>query len=110
MPPSPAESRREAVFAALADPTRALVLKQVATRGSATATQLAATLPVSRQAVIKHLRVLDGAGLVSSHRAGKEVRFEVQVHQLRMAARWLDQIASQWEQRLARLKAIAEHS
>lgn len=110
MPVSSAESRREAVFAALADPTRSLVLKEVATRGSATATQLAASLPVSRQAVLKHLRVLDEAGLVTFHRAGKEVRYEARLHQLRTVARWLDQIATQWEQRLARLKAIAERS
>ncbi len=105
---SNAEARREAVFGALSDRTRSLVLKEVASRGRATATQVAADLPVTRQAVIKHLRILDRAGLVTSSRDGKEVLYEVQLQQLRTMARWLDQIANQWEQRLARLKAMAE--
>jgi len=63
-----------AVFAALADPTRWRMLGMLAQRGEGTATALAAELPVSRPAVIKHLTVLDHAGLVSRRRAGREVR------------------------------------
>jgi len=72
----------EDVFVALADPTRRAVLDLLATRGEGTATSLAAELPVSRVAVIKHLAVLDRAGLVQSRRAGREVRFAVRPAQL----------------------------
>ena len=63
------------VFAALADPTRRTVLQEVATRGSATATELSAPLGITRQAVAKHLGVLADAGLVDGRRAGRETRY-----------------------------------
>src|SRR5690606_25558478 len=67
----------DAVFAALSDPTRRLVLDEVGRRGGATATELAADLPVTRQAVAKHLAVLAGARLVDARRAGRETRYRV---------------------------------
>src|SRR5579863_2113726 len=64
----------DAVFAALADPTRRRVLRLVAERGPLSATVLERELPVTRQAIVKHLAVLNRAGLVSARRAGQEVR------------------------------------
>ncbi len=96
------------VFAALADPTRWQVLALLAARGEGTATTLAAEMPVSRPAVIKHLNVLDRAGLVQGRRAGREVRFTVRPERLDATARWLAAVASQWDARLAAIKRIAE--
>lgn len=96
------------VFAALADPTRWRVLSLLAARGEGTATTLAAELPVSRPAVIKHLNVLDRAGLVRGRRAGREVRFAVRPERLDDTARWLAGIAAEWDTRLAAIKRIAE--
>jgi DNA-binding transcriptional ArsR family regulator len=98
----------EDVFVALADPTRRQVLDLLATRGEASATALAAELPVSRVAVIKHLAVLDRAGLVESHRAGREVRFTVRPEQLQATAAWLSRLAADWDARLNAIKRLAE--
>lgn len=96
------------IFAALADPTRWQVLSLLAARGEGTATTLAADLPVSRPAVIKHLTVLDRAGLVQGRRSGREVRFTVLPERLDATARWLAAVASEWDARLAAIKRIAE--
>ena len=96
------------VFAALADPTRWRVLTLLAERGDGTATTLAGELPVSRPAVIKHLAVLDRAGLVESRRRGREVRFTVRPERLDAAARDLADLAAAWDARLAAIKRMAE--
>jgi len=96
------------VFAALADPTRWRVLTLLAERGDGTATTLAGELPVSRPAVIKHLAVLDRAGLVESRRRGREVRFTVRPDRLDAAARDLADLAAAWDARLAAIKRMAE--
>jgi len=96
------------VFAALADPTRWRVLTLLAERGDGTATTLAGELPVSRPAVIKHLAVLDRAGLVESRRRGREVRFTVRPDGLDAAARDLADLAAAWDARLAAIKRMAE--
>ncbi|MGD3106399.1 ArsR/SmtB family transcription factor [Streptomyces sp. YGL11-2] len=96
------------VFAALADPTRRRILDALAAHGEATATVLAAELPVSRQAVVKHLGVLDRAGLVAGRRAGREARYRVVPEQLGITARWMDRIAADWDGRLAAIKRLAE--
>lgn len=97
-----------AVFAALADPTRWSVLGTLAQQGEATATTLAADLPVSRPAVIKHLGVLDRAGLVTRRRAGREVRYRVEPERLTATARRIADLAAAWDTRLGALKALAE--
>src|ERR687891_890632 len=89
------------VFAALADPTRWRVLSLLAERDGGTATTLAAELPVSRVAVVKHLAVLDRAGLVESRRRGREVRYTVRPERLSATAAHLATIAHEWDQRLA---------
>ena len=97
-----------AVFAALADPTRWRMLGMLAQRGEGTATTLAAELPVSRPAVIKHLAVLDHAGLVTRRRAGREVRYRVEPARLDATARRMADLAAAWDIRLAALRALAE--
>lgn len=98
----------ERVLAALADPTRRRVLDAVAAHGAATATTIAAELPVSRQAVVKHLAVLDRAGLVRGQKRGREMRYTVQTAQLDATAQWISALAAEWDARLARLKRLAE--
>jgi DNA-binding transcriptional ArsR family regulator len=98
----------DSVLVALADPTRRQLLDLLAAHGEATATTLAQWLPVSRQAVVKHLAVLDAAGLVSGGRVGREVRYAVRPAALNSTARWMAALASDWDQRLANIKRIAE--
>ncbi|MFJ3900142.1 ArsR/SmtB family transcription factor [Streptomyces sp. NPDC090025] len=102
------------MFAALADPTRRRLLDLVAeaeadvSAGAATATSLAERLPVSRQAIVKHLAVLDAAGLVTAARVGREVRYTVRPDTIDATARRLSALASQWDRRLAAIKRAAE--
>jgi DNA-binding transcriptional ArsR family regulator len=98
----------EVVLAALADPTRRRLLDAMAARGTTTATELAGDLSVTRQAVVQHLAVLDGAGLVVGHKLGRERRYQVRSAGLSDTARWMDQLAAQWDTRLAAIKTIAE--
>lgn len=98
----------DSVITALADPTRRQLLDLLATQGEATATKLAERLPVSRQAVVKHLAVLDAAGLVSGSRAGREVRYAVRPAALDATARWMSALASDWDRRLGNIKRVAE--
>lgn len=98
----------ERVLAALADPTRRRVLDAVAAHGEATATMIATELPVSRQAIVKHLIVLDEAGLVAGQRSGREMRYAVRTAPLNLTARWINGLAAEWDDRLARIKRIAE--
>ncbi|EQB34714.1 hypothetical protein M948_20210 [Virgibacillus sp. CM-4] len=96
------------VLIALADPTRRQLLDHIAFMGQATATTLATKVTVSRQAVVKHLTVMDDAGLVSSNRVGREVRYNVCPNQLSRAAEWMEKIAAEWDKRLEWIKRIAE--
>lgn len=98
----------EDVLGALADPTRRLLLERLAAHGTATATVLAEELPVSRQAVVQHLAVLDAVGLVRGWREGRERRFEVRPERLSETARWMDGLAARWDHRLAAIKRLAE--
>jgi DNA-binding transcriptional ArsR family regulator len=96
------------VLVALADPTRRQLLDLLAAQGRATATTLAGELPVSRQAVVKHLAVLDAAGLVSGRRVGREVQYAVRPAALDATARWMAALAADWDRRLANIKCVAE--
>jgi DNA-binding transcriptional ArsR family regulator len=91
------------VFAALGDPTRRELLEQVAARGEATATELAATLPITRQAVAKHLNVLAGAGLVHPRRAGRETRYAPTPEPLGDAIAWMADLGGRGERGLVRV-------
>jgi DNA-binding transcriptional ArsR family regulator len=93
-----------AVFAALSDPTRRRLIGELGTRGSATATELAAGLPVSRQAVAKHLATLSAAGLVDGLRSGRETRYHLTPRPLEDAARWMASVGAEWDERLEALR------
>jgi DNA-binding transcriptional ArsR family regulator len=99
----------DAVFAALADPTRRRLYEAVAASGPLTATQLASDLPISRQAVAKHLGVLHDAGLLAATRAGRETRFTVDTSALTAVSHWIDDVGGRWDRRLARLRSRVEH-
>lgn len=95
---------QDAVFAALSDPTRRTLMKLLDEAGPTTPTELAAQLPVSRQAVAKHLGSLAGAGLVESSRSGREVRYRLTPEPLSDAVAWMADIGAQWDTRLAALE------
>lgn len=96
----------DAVFAALADPTRRELLRQVAADGPCTATELAAERDISRQAVAKHLGVLGDAGLVVGHREGREVRYHAETAPLARASEWIEVTGAAWDRRLERLAGL----
>jgi DNA-binding transcriptional ArsR family regulator len=98
------------VLRALADPTRRRLLDQLAQRGQATATTLCGELAISRQAVVQHLGLLDAVGLVHGQKSGRERRYEVSTERLSETARWLNNVAEQWDSRLRAIKRIAESS
>ena len=91
------------VFDALADANRRYVVEALAERPDATATELAAELPVTRQAVAKHLAALNEAGLVESRREGRETRYELTPGPLAAAMDWMASVGAEWDARLARL-------
>jgi DNA-binding transcriptional ArsR family regulator len=105
---TPTAAPADDVLAALADGTRWRVLSLLAERGEGTATSLAAGMPVSRPAVVKHLAILDRAGLVEARRQGREVRYRVRPDRLQATARWMAGVAVEWDARLAALKRLAE--
>ena len=92
------------VFDALADPNRRYVLEALASRETATATELAAELPVTRQAVAKHLAALNQAGLVESRREGRETLYELTPAPLGAAMDWMASVGADWDARLAALR------
>ena len=96
-----------ATFAALGDATRWEVLSALGS-GDASASALASRLPVSRQAIAKHLGVLESVGLVETVRVGREVRYRALGSSLSSLARELDRVGELWERRLAAIKEIAE--
>ncbi len=92
------------VFDALADANRRYVLEALAERETATATELASELPVTRQAVAKHLVALSEAGLVEGRRAGRETRYELTPEPLGAAMDWMASVGADWDARLAALR------
>jgi DNA-binding transcriptional ArsR family regulator len=96
-----------AVFDALGDPRRREVVQLLA-RGPATPTELARGLPISRQAVTKHLVILERAGLVSGSRQGREVRYRFDPAPLTEVLSWMARTGRAWDERLERLAAAFE--
>ena len=92
------------VFAALGDAGRRSLVEAVAKRGSATATELAAERPVTRQAVAKQLSALEEAGLLRATRRGRETRYEVTPAPLEDAVEWMVSVGSAWDERLGALR------
>ncbi|MFN8218078.1 MAG: metalloregulator ArsR/SmtB family transcription factor [Solirubrobacterales bacterium] len=106
--PGPADEQVGAVFFALADPTRRHLVEALAAEPGSTATGLAATLPISRQAVAKHLKLLGDAGLVSCRRSGREARFELQTAPLAEAVAWIGAVGAEWDRGLGGLRRLLE--
>lgn len=99
------EARAGAVFAALADPTRRAVVRALSEHGGATASALARRLPVTRQAIAKHLAALRDAGLVEAEPVGREVRYRLTPAPFAAAMAWMAATGARWDDRLARLEA-----
>jgi DNA-binding transcriptional ArsR family regulator len=98
----------DALWSAIGDPTRRQLLDLLLADGEGTATSLGQQLPVTRQAVAKHLVVLDRVGLVRSAPAGREKRYRVEEIQLARAAAQLADVGAAWDARLQRIKRLAE--
>ena len=98
---------KNAVFAALGDPTRRELLERLAI-GPTTATELSRTFPVTRQAVVKHLGALADARMITKERHGREVRYRLESKPLGEATAWLTTLSARWEHRLLKLKRYVE--
>ena len=96
------------LWSAVGDPTRRRMLDLLLSDGSGTATSLSGRLPVTRQAVAKHLLVLDRAGLVHAASSGRERQFRVDQAQLARAVTQLTDVGAAWDSRLRRIKRLAE--
>ena len=96
--------RVDSVFSALSDPSRRRLLESLAARESASLTELASQLPVTRQAVSKHLAALAEAGLVESARTGRETHYSLTPQPLDDAMAWMERIGEQWDERLGHLR------
>jgi ArsR family transcriptional regulator, cadmium/lead-responsive transcriptional repressor len=94
-----------AVFAALADPTRRQVVQSLSAGSTVTASALARDLPVTRQAVSKHLAFLHDAGLVACERRGREAHYRLTPAPLTEAASWMAAVGAEWDDRLEALRA-----
>lgn len=98
-------AQAQALFLALADPTRRLILQRLAEEGAATATRLTAGLSITRQAVTKHLNALAEAGLLTSKTAGRERQYQLQPEPLQEVTAWIAQIEALWNSKLDALQA-----
>src|SRR5271170_2388547 len=96
------------LWSAIADPSRRRVLDLLVSNGEVSASWLAGRVPFSRQAVSKHLVVLERTGLISRRKAGREVLYQVEADRLDQAARAMAELAAQWDRRLATIKLLAE--
>jgi len=98
----------DVVFQALADPTRRRLLRTLSASGPATLSELTADVPMSRQAVSKHLTMLQQAGLVVAHGEVRGRRYELTPAPLAGAMGWIADVGAGWDERLARLKRQVE--
>jgi len=99
---------RASLFAALGDETRLSIIGKLSAGAPLSISRLTAGSELTRQAITKHLRVLEGAGVVRSVRAGRESLFEFTPEPLKDLRSYLEQVSDQWENALARLKAFVE--
>jgi DNA-binding transcriptional ArsR family regulator len=97
------------LFAALGDKTRLLIIRRLCARGPTSIIRLTEESHVTRQAISKHLRVMEEAGLVRSTRQGRESVWELSFDRLQDARRYLDLISSQWDDSLGRLRDLVEN-
>jgi DNA-binding transcriptional ArsR family regulator len=96
------------VFAALGDETRLGIVTRLCKKGPLSIVRLSEGADVTRQAITKHLLALEGAGLVTSRRDGRERVWELETRRLAIAKRYLDQVSERWDERLGRLRALVE--
>ena len=96
------------IFHALADPMRRNLLVNLAEHSPKTATQLAEEFPITRQGILKHLNILEDAGLVAVHQIGREKRYAFTPEPLNELEQWLKQLNAKWDERLLRLKHLVE--
>jgi len=96
------------LFAALGDPTRMAMIGKLSRGEEQSIVQIGEGLPISRQAITKHLDVLHRAGLVQRRKSGREVHFALRRQAIEAASAWLDEIGAQWDGALTRLKAFVE--
>lgn len=98
------------LWEAVTDPTRRQILDLLVTQRYATATTLATEITVSRQAISKHLAVLEAVGLIHSRKQGREVRYALDEERLAQASSSLSEVADRWAKRLWSIKQIAERT
>jgi ArsR family transcriptional regulator, cadmium/lead-responsive transcriptional repressor len=96
------------VWTAVGDPNRRRLLDLLLDTGESTPTRLASGLPLTRQAVSKHLAVLERAGLVESTPEGRQMKYRIRADALDLATRSIAEVAARWDRRLRRIKALAE--
>jgi DNA-binding transcriptional ArsR family regulator len=102
------EDRVDSIFSALSDGTRRDVLRSLTEDGPSTSTELAARLPVTRQAISKHLELLEDAGLVEASPEGRARRFHVTPGPLTDAMGWMVNVGAEWDERLEALRRHLE--
>jgi DNA-binding transcriptional ArsR family regulator len=98
------------LWSAIADPSRRRVLDLLVSNGDVSASWLAGHVPFSRQAVSKHLVVLEEAGLVSRRKEGREVLYQVEAGRLDQATKAMADVTARWDRRLAAIKRLAEQA
>jgi DNA-binding transcriptional ArsR family regulator len=106
---APARADPAPVFAALGDRTRLSLLMTLSDGRTRSIATLSAQTNLTRQAVTKHLGVLEGAGLVSSARSGRESLYAYRPEQIAAARSYLDAVSAQWDEALGRLRSFVEH-
>lgn len=102
------DEQQQLIFAALADGMRRRLLADLAEHSPKTATQLAEKYPITRQGILKHLTILEAAGLVTVHQAGREKRYILTPAPLSELEAWINAISAKWDERLLRLKTLLE--
>jgi len=108
--PGLSEPELGALFAALADPTRRQVIRSLSGAEPVTASGLAAELPITRQAIAKHLGALERAGLVEPRREGRETRYRLTPEPLDGAIAWMEEVGARWDRSLAKLSERARRA
>jgi DNA-binding transcriptional ArsR family regulator len=99
------QDRVDAIFGALSDRSRREVIRLIS-QGEASASELAERMPISRQAIVKHLASLADAGLVSAEREGRHVRYRLTPGPLHEAMSWISEVGAEWDDRLRALERM----
>lgn len=104
------QNPQQQIFAALADPVRRSLLLKLAEESPKTATQLARDYPITRQGILKHLTVLEDAGLVAVQQQGRDKRYTLTPQPLTELEGWVKDVGARWDERLLRLKTLLEQA